>query len=87
MRLNRYIDFILRRRWWIVVFASLLMALAAAGGDRLVVADDFRQLLGKDNPELAALDSLENTYAASNTVLIAVSVRDGTVFTRRTLGA
>ncbi len=77
----------LRRRWWIVVFASLLMVLAATGGDRLVVADDFRQLLGKDNPELAALDSLENTFAASNTVLIAVSVRDGSVFTRRTLGA
>ena len=86
MRLNRYIDFVLHRRWWVVAFATLLMVLAATGGDRLVVADDFRQLLGKDNPELAALDSLENTYAASNTVLIAVSVRDGTVFTRRTLG-
>ena len=87
MLLERYIDVILRRRWWAVLFASLLMIVAAAGGDRVIVADDFRQLLGKDNPQLAALDALEDTYAASNMVLIAVSVRKGSVFTRRTLGA
>ncbi len=85
--LERYIDVILSRRWWTVLFASLLMVVVAAGGDRVIVADDFRQLLGKDNPQLAALDALEDTYAASNTVLIAVSVRKGTVFTRRALGA
>ncbi len=85
--LDCYFDLVLRRRWWVIALAALLMLLAAAGGDRLVVADDFRQLLGKDNPQLAALNGLENTYAASNTVLIAVSVRDGSVFTRRTLGA
>ena len=79
--LNRYIDFILRRRWWVIAFTTLLMILAAVGGDRLVVADDFRQLLGRNNPQLAALNQLEDTYAASNTVLIAVSVRKGSVFT------
>ena len=87
MQLDRYIDFILRRRWWIIASTILLMVLAAAGGERLIVADDFRQLLGKDNPQLAALNNLEDTYAASNTVLIAVSVREGSVITRRTLGA
>ncbi len=87
MLLSSYIDFILRRRWWVAAFATLLMVLMAAGGDRIIVANDFRELLGEDNPELAALDSLEDTYAASNTVLIAVAPREGSVFTRRTLGA
>ena len=87
MHLNSYTDFILRRRWWVAAFATLLMGLVAAGGDRVIVANDFRQLLGKDNPELVALNSLEDTYAASNTVLIAVAPRDGSIFTRRTLGA
>ena len=87
MQPNRYIDFILRRRWWVVAFASLLMVLAAAGGDRVIVANDFRQLLGKDNPELAALNALEDTYAASNTVLVVVAPREGSVFSRRALGA
>ena len=63
------------------------MVLSAAGGDRIIVANDFRQLLGKDNPELAALNALEDTFAASNTVLIAVAPQKGSVFTRRTLGA
>ena len=87
MQLNRYIDFVLRRRWWVVAFAITLMVLAAAGGNRIIVENDFRQLLGNDNPELAALNALENTYAASNTVLIAVAPKKGSVFTRRTLGA
>ena len=63
------------------------MVLAAAGGDRITVADDARLLLGKENPELVALNALEDTYAATNSVLIAVSPREGSVFTRRTLGA
>ena len=87
MRLDRYIEFVLRRRWWVVAGAFVLLALMAAGGDRVVVANDFRQLLGKDNPELGALNALEETYAASNTVLVAITPRDGSVFTRRTLGA
>ena len=87
MRLDTYINLILRRRWLAVASALVLMVVAAAGGDRLIVADDFRQLLGKDNPQLASLNALENTYAASNTVLIAVSARQGTLFTRAALGA
>ena len=87
MLLSSYIDFILRCRWWVAAFATFLMVLMAAGGDRIIVANDFRELLGEDNPELAALNSLEDTYAASNTVLIAVAPREGSVFTRRTLGA
>ena len=87
MQLDRYAEFLLRRRWWIVAGAFVLMVLVAAGGDRVVVANDFRQLLGKDNPELGALNTLEDTYAASNTVLVAIAPREGSVFTRSTLGA
>ena len=87
MSLDRYIAFVLRRRWWVVTLAALVMVLVAAGGNRVVVVDDFRQLLGNDNPDIAALNALESTYAASNTVLIAVAPPTGTVFSRRTLNA
>ena len=87
MRLEFCINLILSRRWWVIALTTLLMMLSAAGGGRLIVADDFRQLLGRDNPQLAALNKLEDTFSASNSVLIAVSVREGSVFTRRTLGA
>lgn len=87
MRLDAYVNLVLRRRWVVIALALAVMVGAAAGGDRLVVADDFRQLLGKDNPQLASLNALENTYSAFDTALIAVSVRQGTVFTPATLGA
>ena len=63
------------------------MVLMTAGARYLTAADDFRILLGKDNPQLTAFEALENTYSASNTALIAIAPRKGTVFTREVLGA
>ena len=87
LQLDCYIEVILRRRWLVVVFAVLLMLVMAAGGQYLTVSDDLRIMLGKNNPQLVAFDVLEATYSASNRVLIAVAPREGSVFTRETLGA
>lgn len=87
MQLDRYIDVILRRRWLVIALVSLLMLLVTAGAQYITVGYDYRLLLGKDNPQLAAFDALENTYSASNTVLIAMAPREGSVFTRETLVA
>ncbi len=83
----RYIDIILRRRWLVVAFTSLLMLLATIGAGYLTAADDFRIMLGKDNPQLSNLEALENTFSASNTALIAIAPKEGSVFTRETLRA
>ena len=85
--MNRYIDIVLRRRWQVLVLVSLLMALVTAGAKYITVGYDYRLLLGKDNPQLAAFDALENTYTSSNTALIAIAPRKGSVFTRETLAA
>ena len=87
MQLDRYIDAILHRRWLVVALVSLLMLLVTAGAQYITVGYDYRLLLGKDNPQLTAFDELENTYSASNTVLIAIAPREGSVFTRETLVA
>ena len=63
------------------------MLVMAAGGQYLTVSDDLRIMLSKDNPQLIAFDVLEATYSASNTVLIAIAPREGSVFSRETLGA
>ena len=41
----------------------------------------------KNDPHIVALDQLEDTYAISDTVLIAVAPQSGTIFTRETLVA
>ena len=85
--LDRYIAALLRYRWLVVAGATLFMLVMAAGARFITVSNDHRILFGEENPELAAYDALENTYTASNTALIAVAPKQGSVFTRETLGA
>ena len=87
MRLDWYITVILRYRWLVVLLASLTMLSMAAGARFLTVTSDYRTLFGQHNPHLAAFDVLEQTYSASHAALIAIAPREGSVFTRETLGA
>ena len=85
--LERFIGIVLHRRWAVLVAATVLM-LAVTGGARFIgITNDYRSLFDEDNPQLDALDALEETYASSNTALVAVAPRKGSVFTRETLAA
>ncbi len=85
--MDRYIDIILRHRWLVVLLTSLVMLVMAAGARFLTVTSDYRTLFAEDNPHLLAFDALENTYSSTNVALIAIAPREGSVFTRETLGA
>ena len=85
--LDRHVDAVLRRRWPVVALATLLMLAVTAGARFIGVTNDYRSMFAADNPQLAALDALEDTYSASNLALIAVAPREGSVFTREVLGA
>ncbi len=85
--LDRYIDFVLQRRWAVVLCAALLMLAMTGGAPFIGVTNDYRSLFDEDNPQLAALDALEETYSASNVALIAIAPQRGSVFTRETLAA
>lgn len=86
MQLNRYIDLVLRRRWLVIAVAALFMLAMAAGARFITVSNEHRIMFGEDNPQLAAFDALEDTYSVSNTALIAIAPRAGSVFTRDVLG-
>ena len=85
--LDRSIATILSRRWLVVALAALLMLVMTVGARFIAVTNDYRILFGENNPQLAAFDALENTYAVSNTALVAIAPREGSVFTREALGA
>ncbi|MCY3679893.1 MAG: MMPL family transporter [Gemmatimonadetes bacterium] len=87
MQLERYTAVILRYRWLVVALTTLVMLTLTAGVRFITVTNDYRILFGEDNPQLLAFDALENTYSASNTALIAITPRNGSVFTREALGA
>ena len=85
--LDRYSAAILRFRWPVVALATLLMLAMTSGARFITVSNDYRVLFSENNPQLLAFDALERTYSASNTALVAVAPRAGTVFTREALGA
>lgn len=85
--LERYISIVLGCRWLTILLACVVMVALATGGGRLTVSDSLRASLGEGNPQLSAFEAFEATYSESNMALIAIAPRDGSVFTRETLGA
>jgi predicted RND superfamily exporter protein len=74
-------------RWWIIA-ATIIAVFAAAGGTQfLTFSNDNRVFFSKDNPQLQALDALENTYDKTNNVLFVVAPKGGEVFSRESLTA
>ena len=87
LSIEGYSRFILRRRWPAIVLSIAVILAVSAGARNVSTTNDYRSLFDKGNPQLAALDALENAFSPTNVALIAVAPRKGTVFTRATLAA
>ena len=88
MTLEACIAAVMDRRWATIAASLLAVVLLAAGGARLAQVDvDVRNHFGEDDPHIAALDRLEDTYALSDAALVVAAPQDGRVFTREALTA
>ena len=71
-----------------VILGSLLLVLAiASGAHRLTLDKSYRVYFDDDDPSLVNYDSLQDTYAKSDSVLIAIAPEDGNVFSAENLRA
>ncbi len=52
---------VVRRRWWIIIGAILVSLLFASGARFLTLNNDTRVFFSEENPQLRALEALENT--------------------------
>jgi len=78
---------VIKHRWWLIA-ATLLVSLASASGMRYLTFDnDLRAFFSKENPQLQALEELENTYNKIDNVYFTIAPKDGDIFTRETLAA
>ncbi|MCY3873733.1 MAG: MMPL family transporter [Rhodobacteraceae bacterium] len=76
------------RRWLTVLLSVLVILALAAGARNIIVVDvDVRNHFGHDDPHIIALEQLEDTYALSDSALVAVAPKTGTIFTREALVA
>ena len=86
MSLETCIASVMGRRWLTILLSVLVMLALAAGAQNLVSVDvDVRNHFKKNDPHIIALDHLEETYAISDTALIAVAPQSGTIFTQEAL--
>jgi predicted RND superfamily exporter protein len=80
-------EWVVRWRWPVLVLSVAAVAWAASGGRFLTFTTDYRYFFSERNPQLAAFEALQNTYAKNDNVLIALAPKDGDVFTPETLAA
>ena len=82
---NSFGNWVIRFRWWVILATLLIVFVAASGGRFLGFSTDYRVFFSKDNPQLLAFETLQNTYTKNDNVMFAVEPKDGKVFTRETL--
>ncbi|UCF17782.1 MAG: MMPL family transporter, partial [Phycisphaerales bacterium] len=80
-------DCVVKYRWWIITATIIAVLIASSGMRFLTINNDTRVFFSEDNPQLQALQALEETYSKDNNILFAIAPRDGNVFTRKTLEA
>ena len=71
---------VVRYRWWIIVATVLTVTLISSGMRFLTFTMDNRIFFSEDNPQLAALEALENTYVKTYNVVFVVEPESGDVF-------
>ena len=80
-------EWVVKNRWWILSATILTVIIASSGARFLVFSNDTRVFFSEENPQLQALEALENTYNKIDNVLFAIAPKDGNIFTREALSA
>ena len=83
----RFAEWVLATRWPIIAATLVLVVTAAAGGLFLSFSTDYRMFFSEDNPELLALEALEETYGKNDNVLFMIVPDDGDATSERALEA
>ncbi|MFQ5588302.1 MAG: RND family transporter [Nitrospiria bacterium] len=78
-------EWVIRFRWLILAGTLAIAVAAGSGGRFLGFSTDYRVFFGKENPQLQAFETLQNTYTKNDNVLIVLAPSDGKIFTRETL--
>ncbi len=78
---------VIKYRWLLIVLCLLFTVLAGSGMRYLTYNNDLRVFFSEENPQLQALEALENTYNKIDNVYFIIAPKDANVFTRSTLSA
>ncbi|MEM9820093.1 MAG: MMPL family transporter [Bacteroidota bacterium] len=85
--LLRYADALKKYRWFVALGTILLGFGIGSGAAHLKFNSDYHAYFSESNPQLEAFDNLQNIYTKDESVIIALSPQDGTIFTKPNLVA
>lgn len=71
--------------WIFIVLSIAITSFLGFGMSRMGFTNDYRVYFSKDNPQLVAFESLQDTYTKSDNLLIVVAPKQGEIFTARNL--
>lgn len=83
----RFAERILSRRWLVIVITLIAVAFAASGITRLDFSANYRIFFDGDNPQLLALEGLEDTYGKNENVAFLIVPDDGDATSKLALSA
>ena len=84
---RRFAERVLASRWLVVLATPILVAAAASGIARLEFSANYRIFFDEDNPQLLALEELENTYGKNENIAFLIVPDDGNATSETALSA
>ncbi len=78
-------DTIIRYRLAIICFSIFIVIFSGIGITKLEFTSNYRALFGKNNPELAAFNALQNVYAKNDNILFVIRPLNNDIFTKQNL--
>ena len=84
---KRFAERVLVSRRAVILTMLLLVAVASSGIARLEFSADYRIFFDEDNPQLVALEELENTYGKSENIAFLIVPDDGDATSENALSA
>ena len=84
---TRFAERVLAARWPVILTTLLLVAGAATGIARLEFSANYRIFFDDDNPQLLALEALENTYGKNENLVFLIVPDDGDATSQSALSA
>lgn len=78
---------VIHNRWFLIAACLIFAAAAGSGMRNLTFNNDLRAFFSEENPQLQALEALENTYNKIDNIYLTIAPQDGNVFTSQSLAA
>ena len=83
----RFAERVLAARWLVIAATLLVVAAASSGIARLEFSANYRIFFDEDNPQLMALEALENTYGKNENIVFLLVPDDGDATSEKALSA